>query len=45
MKQIKDAIWFVWDLAVDGYDIVTGWMGRHPQAVFWLVLVYLVVRR
>ena len=35
MTKIKDAFAFVWELLVDGYDIVIGLIEAFPRTVFW----------
>lgn len=35
----------VLSLIEDGYYTTTDWIERHPQITFWIVLLYVVIRR
>jgi hypothetical protein len=45
MDKLKAGFKTAWALLAEGYDIVTGFIGRHPHWVFWLGLSYVLIRR
>lgn len=45
MDKIKTVLGFAWDCLLDGIDIVTGWIERHPRITLALIVLYLMVRR
>ena len=45
VEKIKDGFKLVWELLLDGIDIVSGLIERFPKTTLALIVCYLLVRR
>ena len=45
MQGIKNGFLLAWDLFLDGVDMVTAWIERHPKVTLLLIVSYLAIRR